>query len=239
MRLITRCDDAGSSHSANIAISQVVKSGLVKNVSVMAPGPFVEEFAKMAKKMDGITFGMHFTLNAEWDRVKWKPLTTNSIGLVDQNGFFLPDPMMFQSTKPSLTDIENELSLQYDFLINLGFEIKYIDTHMLPELFVEGLNKLLQDFASIKGVILQSNYDNYIHWEELGNKENTDTLPSITVFHPSLDTEEMRMTGNNQYQGKDIALSRAKETQFLLDNSTLELFKRNKIEPISYCEAFK
>ena len=45
--LITRADDFGSSHSANQAIYEVSKKGIVKNVSVMACAPYLEEAAEM------------------------------------------------------------------------------------------------------------------------------------------------------------------------------------------------
>ena len=48
--LITRADDFGSSHSANQAIYEVSKKGIVKNVSVMACAPYLEEAAEICLK---------------------------------------------------------------------------------------------------------------------------------------------------------------------------------------------
>lgn len=44
-RLIIRADDAGSSRSANNAIFECASRGLVRNVSLMAPGPFIHDSA--------------------------------------------------------------------------------------------------------------------------------------------------------------------------------------------------
>ena len=67
--LITRADDFGSSHSANQAIYEVSKKGIVKNVSVMACAPYLEEAAEMLASSKDVTFGMHSVINAEWDRM--------------------------------------------------------------------------------------------------------------------------------------------------------------------------
>ncbi len=45
IRFITRADDLGSSYSANQAIEQVIDAGFIKNVSIMACGPAVEDAA--------------------------------------------------------------------------------------------------------------------------------------------------------------------------------------------------
>jgi predicted glycoside hydrolase/deacetylase ChbG (UPF0249 family) len=42
MTLITRADDCGSSHSANIGILQAIEGGILKNISLMAPCDFIE-----------------------------------------------------------------------------------------------------------------------------------------------------------------------------------------------------
>ena len=60
--LITRADDFGSSHSANQAIYEVSKKGIVKNVSVMACAPYLEEAAEMLASSKDVTFGMHLSL---------------------------------------------------------------------------------------------------------------------------------------------------------------------------------
>jgi predicted glycoside hydrolase/deacetylase ChbG (UPF0249 family) len=70
IRFITRADDLGGSYSANQAIEQVIDAGFIKNVSIMACGPAVEDAARRLAHRKDVCFGMHTTLNAEWDRVK-------------------------------------------------------------------------------------------------------------------------------------------------------------------------
>ena len=91
--LITRADDFGSSHSANQAIYEVSKKGIVKNVSVMACAPYLEEAAEMLASSKDVTFGMHSVINAEWDRVVWGPVAPKEKvkSLIDHRGVFYQD----------------------------------------------------------------------------------------------------------------------------------------------------
>ena len=63
--LITRADDFGSSHSANQAIYEVSKKGIVKNVSVMACAPYLEEAAEMLGISTGYAYKIIRGLNEE------------------------------------------------------------------------------------------------------------------------------------------------------------------------------
>ena len=47
IQIITRGDDCGSSHAANLGLMEAAKAGLLKNISVMATCPFIEEAAEM------------------------------------------------------------------------------------------------------------------------------------------------------------------------------------------------
>jgi hypothetical protein len=233
---VSRADDLGSSESANRAIEMVAEAGFIKNVSVMAPGPFAEQAAQMLAKRKDVCFGMHTTLNAEWDKVKWAPVLPpgEDSGLVDANGNFLPNPSFFAKTKPPVEIIMREVDAQLERLHSLGFDIRYIDSHMFPEMFVEGLDEAMEDFARKKGLIdhmyfyvlppgfeaLQQNSSGIIKFLR--------SLPAGQYFiaaHPSLDTEEMRQTGNAQYSGEDIAKGRAAETQIFSKKSLRHLMK--------------
>ena len=105
IRFITRADDAGSSFSANEAIRRALKAGFIRNVSLMAVGSKIEDAAeKLLRHKAGMNFGMHGVLNAEWDKVKWGPVTKldTSSGLTDEQGFFLSNPEQFVKTRPAL-----------------------------------------------------------------------------------------------------------------------------------------
>ena len=96
LRLLVRSDDAGSCASANAAIAEACDAGVVRNVSVMACGPALDEAAALFAGRDDIAAGLHVTLNAEWasDAACWKPVLPREQvpSLVDENGFFWRTP---------------------------------------------------------------------------------------------------------------------------------------------------
>ena len=243
IRFISRSDDLGSSHSANLAIEKVVNAGFIKNVSVMACGPTVEEAASLLAHRREICFGMHTTLNAEWDQVKWGPVLEldGHSGLIDNNGFFLAHPSMFTQTKPPVEVIMREVSAQLDRLHRLGFPIRYIDSHMFPEMYVEGLDEAMEAFSKQKGLIDHMYYYQLPHWGvNLCNAKEIDQLSSGQYFgvsHPSLNTREMCMTGNASVRGEDIATFRARETALLSDAQFLQKLEQAGVQGIRYDEA--
>ena len=248
VHFITRADDLGSSISANKAIDKVCRAGFFKNVSVMAPGPYVEHAAELLATRKDICFGMHITLNAEWDLVKWKPLTAigPSSGLVDDNGFFLNSPRLFIETKPDVSLIMKEVNEQLELLNKLGFNIIYLDSHMFPEMCVDSLDDAIKDFAKKKGLV-----DHMYYYETPpGFTELSKNLPGLSgylkklpegqcliVSHPALYDEEMLQTGNESTSGEEIAKSRAGETKQYSSLLLRLLLKRYGCAGIRYDEA--
>ncbi len=244
--LLLRADDLGSSHSANLAITRAVGKGLIKNVSVMAVGPALDEAATLLSKSDHLCFGMHATLNAEWDKVKWKPVTslTQDSGLIDQQGYFLSDPSCFIESKPSLDLILKEFDAQLVLLISKGFKIRYVDSHMLPEAVIEGLDSAMAQWIKDKGLIDHAfYYGNPVFESVTGLRAFIKTLRKMTsgqhfmVVHPSLDTQEMRQTGNQSVSGTQVAQARQKETTVMSNRLLPLILKRLKIETVSYEQA--
>ena len=251
LTFVSRADDLGSSRSANQAIEMVTKAGFIRNVSVMACGPFAEEAAGLLAGNKDICFGMHTTLNAEWDKVKWGPVTgaEKAEGLVDENGYFLADPSLFAETKPQVETIMREVSAQLDYLTRLRFDIRYIDSHMFPEMYVDGLDAAMEEFIRKKGLV-DHMYFYYLPqgMMDLGNSgENPpeivkilQTIPKEQYFivaHPSLDTEEMRKTGNAAVSGVDVAKNRAKETAIFSDPQVCALLENIGCRGVRYDEA--
>ena len=248
VRFVSRADDLGSSHSANVAIGRVAKAGFIKNVSIMAPGPFVEEAADMLAGRKNVCFGMHTTLNAEWDKVKWKPVSplAPDCGLLDENGYFLNDPSLFTAARPPVETIMKEVDAQLERLHKLGFDIRYIDSHMFPEAFVEGMDDSMREFAQKKGLVdhmyfyrlppglveLVTEGGNFLAYFK--------SLPEGQYFivgHPSLDTPEMRQTGNATNKGEDIAKQRAGETKMYANPAFRFVLRLLGCEGIRYDEA--
>lgn len=244
IRIISRSDDLGSSLSANIAIERVVNAGFIRNVSVMACGPFVEDAAKRLAHRKDICFGMHTTLNAEWDLVKWHPVSGQGMdsGLADANGDFLADPSMFLETKPSVEAVMTEVRAQYEKLISLGFDIRYIDSHMFSEMFIPGMDEAMEAFIREKGLRDHMYFYSFppVPVDYSRGPEALEGIPAgqyLLISHPALDTQEMRMTGNGGIPGEMVAAQRAAETAYLSDPAYAKAMASVGIRTIRYDEA--
>ena len=248
INFITRADDLGSSISANKGIEIVCNAGFFKNVSVMAPGPHIKHAADLLAGRKDICFGMHMTLNAEWDKIKWKPLTDIGIdsGLVDENGYFLNSPQLFKETKPSIENIMNEVEAQYNQLTELGFDLKYIDSHMMYEYGVPGADDAVKKFAVDKGLIDHMYFYSYPEGfiEACKNPEDLPgflkTLSAgqyITVIHPAVYGEDLLQTGAGDITGEQIAKERSTEAALFSDPALLDLLDKYGYAGIRYDEA--
>jgi len=248
VQFIARADDIGSSHSANLAAIKVANAGIIKNFSLMAPCMFIGEAAEMLADRKDICLGMHTTFNSEWDNVKWKPVSSvgQNCGFVDENGYFLANPSMYADTKPPLEFVIAEIEAQFDKLYKLGFDIKYIDSHMMSELFIDGMDEEIEAFAKRKGILDHMYYYNLPPGldEFLKNPSNPvkylKSLPVgqyFIVTHPSLDTEEMRKTGNSEVSGEKVAQDRAKETEIFSGFAFKSVLKLAGCRGIRYDEA--
>ncbi|MFL5605632.1 MAG: ChbG/HpnK family deacetylase, partial [Gemmatimonadaceae bacterium] len=88
--LIVRSDDGGMSHSVNMALERLIKSGMPVSVSVMFATPWYQETVDILKRHPDVAVGIHLTLNSEWKGLRWGPVAGRSAvpTLVDADGFF-------------------------------------------------------------------------------------------------------------------------------------------------------
>ena len=61
--LLIRSDDAGMSHSVNMALERLIETGLPVSVSVMFPTPWYQETVEMLKRHPAVAVGIQLTLN--------------------------------------------------------------------------------------------------------------------------------------------------------------------------------
>lgn len=244
--LITRADDFASSHAANAAIARAADAGFVKNISVMAVCPFVEEAAALLAGRDDLCFGLHIAINSEWDGVQWGPLT-DAPSLTDTRGSFYQDPALFTRHPPSLDEVMAEVEAQYRRLTAAGFRLSYAESHMLPERFLPGMQQRVSAWIREKGLLDFSFYmDNVLpHMDEVAGTAGLfgEVLASLVqgqylyVAHPALYGEEMLRTGNAMVTGEQVARHRAADAAFMADPQTLETCRRYGFSPIRLDEA--
>ncbi len=63
--LFIRTDDAGMSHSENMALERLIATGFPISVSVMFPTPWYQETVDILKRNPDVSLGIHLTLHSE------------------------------------------------------------------------------------------------------------------------------------------------------------------------------
>jgi hypothetical protein len=253
IRLITRGDDLGCTRSLNRATLECFKRGILKNVSVLAATPYVEEAAKMLAKEKGICFGLHTDLTSEWDNVKWGPVAPREKvpSLVDGKGYlFQTNDGVKASAKADEALIE--LQAQLDKLRKLGFDIRYADTHMgtiqvvpgLPDKFGEWCrqNKLI-DTRRIGGRLKlpaasptdRKHPGDYV--ADVMNALKTAAAGEyLIVGHLAYDDAEIRNLGHPGYPGTSVAHNLNWERLAYVDPRIVKFVRENGVQPIRYDE---
>ena len=130
--LIIRTDDIGMSHSVNMAMQQLVRTGIPVSVSVLFVCPWYQEAVEILKQYPNVSVGIHLALNSEWKNYRWGPVAGSAAvpSLVDENGFFFSSSDAVHQRNPKLEEVEKELRAQIDRALRSGVKIDYVDYHM-------------------------------------------------------------------------------------------------------------
>lgn len=242
---IARSDDFGSTKAANQAILEAVRLGYItRNVSCMAPGPYIAEAADELRKYKNIALGMHATLTSEWDGIKWESLG----GKIP----FYKSAEELAKNCPSVEDIIKEYDLQLDYLTKLGLNIDYVDSHMFPEYHVEGLLEASAEWIFKKGLI---NAENYYSFPEIIMPERSDSFEEFEsnvkhyfssmkdreqyfyLTHPAMDIEEALLMYNEEIPKGAMRIERSFEQRIVCSMQMRDFLEENHLKPIKYTEA--
>jgi chitin disaccharide deacetylase len=139
--LIIHADDAGLSHSENMATIQSLEKRIVNSYSIMVPCPWFYEMALFAKHNPQFDYGIHLTLTCEWENYKFGPVLPASEvpSLVDGNGYFYNKREELRKNATA-EDVGKELQAQIEKVFKFGLKPTHIDSHMYsvgasPEFF--------------------------------------------------------------------------------------------------------
>ncbi len=253
IRLITRGDDLGCARSLNRAVKECYEKGILKNCSVLAAAPHIEEAAKLLAKTKGLCFGLHCDLTAEWDNVKWRPVAGRDKvpSLVDSNGYL-------HQTNEAVRAAANadeallELQAQLDKARGLGFDIRYADLHMGTVQFVAGLPDKFGAWCRTNRVIDTRRIGgrlNLPRTSPVSRKHPGDYVVDVMnalkaapdgeyliVGHLAYDDAEIRNLGHPGYAGDAVAHNLNWERLAYVDPRSVKFVKENGVQPIRYDE---
>jgi predicted glycoside hydrolase/deacetylase ChbG (UPF0249 family) len=128
--LIIHADDIGMAHSVNVASFEALEKGWVSSGSIMAPCPWFNEAAELARQHPELDLGLHLTLTSEWRNYRWGPVSRQSEPtLLDADGYFARDTNGFgERVKPS--EAADEIAAQVAKAKQADIKFTHLDNHM-------------------------------------------------------------------------------------------------------------
>ena len=128
---IIHADDIGMCQATLPAIADLLDFGLVTSAAVMVPCPWFQGAAQYAREHPGVDFGVHLTLNSEWDTYRWGPVSTreSASGLLDEQGHFFNNTEATQERADTVA-VRLELDTQLAIAKSAGITPTHADTHM-------------------------------------------------------------------------------------------------------------
>ena len=244
----------GSSHAANLAAIRCYRDGVMRDVELMAVGPWLPEAARLLRENPGLDVGLHLALTSEWENVKWRPLTT-APSLVEPTGFFhpmiWPGPVYgkdraLREQKWKLDEIERELRAQIALTKREVPHLSHLSDHMGFESLGSEVKALVARLGGEYGVAIEPEAFGVrgVGWdgkpaapdEKVASFARVlETLgPGTWLFvdHPALDGDEMRAVHHVGYE--TVAVDRQGVTDAWTSPQALEVVKRRGIELIGY-----
>jgi len=251
---LIRLDDMGMSHGVNMAIKEVIETGLPVSTSIMFVCPWYQEAVEILKEHPEVSAGIHLTLNAEWKNYRWGPIIGPEAApsLVDEQGFFLPARSVLFSRNPNVKEIEKELRAQIERAMASGLKIDYVDYHMGAAVETLELREIVEGLAAEfeLGMVYYLGekpssatyfpaYDAKLD-SLISNINSMGPGINLQVVHVSLDTPEMQaLIDLNTFGLKEMSKHRASELAALTSPEFRAALKQNNVISLTYKDLIK
>jgi predicted glycoside hydrolase/deacetylase ChbG (UPF0249 family) len=248
-QLLIRCDDMGMCHTVNLAVREIIASGLPISTSVMFACPWYQEAVAILADHDQVSAGVHLTLNSEWGSYRWGPVLGRSAvpSLVDANGHFFATEALFAAHPVDLDEVRKELRAQIDRARATGLRIDYLDAHMLTAYSTEELRAIVEELAREYGLGISTYFGEQSAslWDVAPEKKLSALLGfvdsagpglNMIVVHPGLETPEMQALIDTNYEPDPYRVSRHRQAE--VDAITSPAFRdavrRRGLELVTY-----
>jgi len=241
VKLVVQCDDFGMCHAGNEGAVKAFNEGILTQASVMVACPWFREAAELAK-VHSIPVGVHLMATAEWDYLRWGPVTGGaSLRLSD--GTF---PRTIEAIREQADDAEllEEFTAQVEAFLAEGLTPAYFDCHMgviSPEPYAAMCNKygrlfdypigdVAVGFDSIHMLSSHPGDEKVAYLIDLISK--MDAGRHLIVSHCAVDSPELRAmtsdTADNagwalEYRVSDLAALTSPEVRNAVDDHGVQL----------------
>jgi len=259
IRLIVKGDDMGAAHGINVGTIEAYTAGILRTTNVIVPGPWFLEAVALLRAHPGLDVGVHLAITSEWDRVKWRPLTS-APSIVDTDGYFWPlvAPRPGSTANTSikeapwkLDEIERELRAQLDAAKKHLPQATYTWYHMgftslAPEVR-ELAARLTREYGLVQPMDLGVTSIGRIYESTDSGAARADKLAArletlepglwLHIDHGSTDDAEMRAIGHRGYE--HVAADRSANVAMWTSPKVREVIERRKITLTSYRDLTK
>jgi len=253
IELLVRGDDAGGSISANRAIAQGHREGVITNVSIMANGDALDDAAERFAQFPRLCIGLHVSLNSEWIYPRFRPVlpSVKVPSLVGADGCFLASPNDLVSRGFSLDEAESEVRVQLDRLRASGLQPAYMDEHMLVG-NAGGLTDRLARICEREGLIYARHNANYLPPLKSPSSPTNDVSARVSswmtriesappgryvlVTHPLNDDEESRAIYRASNPPGQVAANRDCDRRSIIDPAMVALCRSPRVRLIRYID---
>jgi predicted glycoside hydrolase/deacetylase ChbG (UPF0249 family) len=249
VQLAIRCDDVGMCHTVNMAVRELIATGVPFSTSVMFACPWYREAVDILRDHPEIGVGVHLTLNSEWQHYKWGPVLGAAAvpSLVDASGHFFASEAEFAANNVSLDQVRAELRAQIGRALGTGLRIDYLDYHMLTAVSTPELRAIVEQLAADYGLGLSRYFGerSVSLWDEAPERKLTRLLEivqgvrpgvNLLVIHLGEQTPEMAalVDLNNEADPYRVAVHRQAELDAITSPAFRELVDSHGIELITY-----